>query len=94
MDLETLRTQYRDRILQLAAQYGLTDIRVFGSVARGEAREDSDIDLLYHGLPGCKPLRFRRELSSLLSPASVDAIDDEEMHRLIAPYILKDAVPL
>jgi hypothetical protein len=36
----------REPLLQLAAQYGAYNVRVFGSVARGEAREDSDVDLL------------------------------------------------
>ncbi len=36
----------RDAILRLADQYGASNVRVFGSVARGEARPDSDVDLL------------------------------------------------
>lgn len=43
--LEALRAR-RDEIYALAARYGVTNIRVFGSVARGEATPDSDIDLL------------------------------------------------
>lgn len=43
--LEDLRAR-RDEIYALAARYGVTNIRVFGSVARGEATPDSDIDLL------------------------------------------------
>jgi len=42
---ELLRTQ-REQILLLASKYGAYDVRVFGSVARGEARPDSDIDFL------------------------------------------------
>ena len=38
--------QLRSRILEIAARHGVTDIRVFGSVARREDRVDSDIDLL------------------------------------------------
>ncbi len=49
--LEELRTKYKPQILELAAKHGVTDIRVFGSVARGEAREDSDIDFLIKRLP-------------------------------------------
>ncbi len=36
----------RDQILAIAAQYGAVNVRVFGSVARGDATEDSDIDFL------------------------------------------------
>jgi predicted nucleotidyltransferase len=38
--------QRRDEILRVAAKHGAHDVRVFGSVARGEARPDSDVDLL------------------------------------------------
>lgn len=35
-----------ERILEIAAQHGVKDVRVFGSRARGDARPDSDLDLL------------------------------------------------
>ena len=43
--LDDLR-QLRDEILRIAEQYGASNVRVFGSVARGDARPDSDVDLL------------------------------------------------
>jgi uncharacterized protein len=45
--LADLRAQ-RDEILTLAQRYGASNVRVFGSVARGEATPDSDVDLLVH----------------------------------------------
>lgn len=39
----------RDEVLRLAAKNGVTNVRVFGSVARGEATPDSDIDFLADG---------------------------------------------
>lgn len=45
MTLEELRAQ-REQIVTLAAQHGASNVRVFGSIVRGEASEDSDIDLL------------------------------------------------
>ena len=36
----------REQILSIAARYGATNVRLFGSVARGEARTDSDVDFL------------------------------------------------
>lgn len=46
MNLETLRTQYRDQILALAAANKASNVRVFGSVARGDGREDSDTAIM------------------------------------------------
>jgi hypothetical protein len=45
MLIDTLRAQ-RDTILALSQQYGARNIRVFGSVARGEEQADSDVDFL------------------------------------------------
>ena len=42
MTLETLLRAKRDEILQICAKYGARNVRVFGSVARGEADEQSD----------------------------------------------------
>ena len=48
MTTERLLAEKREEILRLAASRGARNVRVFGSVVRGEAREDSDIDLLVH----------------------------------------------
>lgn len=48
--LDDLR-QLRDEILQIAERYGASNVRVFGSVARGDARPDSDVDLLVDFAP-------------------------------------------
>jgi predicted nucleotidyltransferase len=59
--LEELRAR-REAILQIAATHGASNVRVFGSVARGQARPDSDIDLLVELEPG----RTVLDLSSLI----------------------------
>ena len=46
MTLDELRAKHRDFILKTAAEHGVSDVRVFGSVARGDADEHSDVDLL------------------------------------------------
>ena len=50
--LKTLRTERREEILRLARQRGAHSLRVFGSVARNEADENSDLDLLVAWEPG------------------------------------------
>ena len=44
--LESLRREKKPDILRLAEMYGAHDVRIFGSVARGDNRDDSDIDFL------------------------------------------------
>jgi hypothetical protein len=43
LNLDTLRSERRDEIMRLAARRGARNVRVFGSVARGEANENSDL---------------------------------------------------
>ena len=96
MDLQTLRERYRDDILRLAEEYKLEHIRVFGSVVRGEADEDSDIDLLVHPIKGCSLFEFvgfQNTLGDLLK-REVDLVDDQAIVPRLAPYILAEAVDL
>ena len=46
LGIDDILTPVRAKILDLAAKHGITNVRVFGSVARGEARPDSDVDFL------------------------------------------------
>jgi len=55
MDLNYLLTSRREEILSIAAKHGARNVRIFGSVARGEAGEESDIDLLVDVGPGRTP---------------------------------------
>jgi len=48
MDIQKLLEEKREEILRICAKYGARNVRVFGSVARGEADDTSDIDLLVH----------------------------------------------
>ncbi|MCL3777256.1 MULTISPECIES: nucleotidyltransferase domain-containing protein [unclassified Actinomyces] len=86
----------RAEVLRTIGEAGGSDVRVFGSVATGHEREDSDIDLLFHmGQPlSLMDLgRLEHALATLLS-APVDTVPDTS----IAPYardrILREAVPL
>ena len=77
MNLEELR-QYKSQILALAEQYGVSNIRVFGSVARGDADADSDVDLLVDVADGISLLdlvRCRRAMQELCG-REIDLIED------------------
>ncbi|MEO0374134.1 MAG: nucleotidyltransferase family protein [Cyanobacteria bacterium P01_A01_bin.17] len=94
--LEQLRTDKRDDILALADKYGINNVRVFGSVARGEDRPDSDIDFLVNlekerGL--FDSFRFKREVASTLD-RKVDVIIEETLRPFTRPSIMSDAKPL
>jgi predicted nucleotidyltransferase len=92
---EKLQT-YRADILRLAAQHGAGNVRVFGSVARGEAPPDSDLDLLVEMEPGRSLLDLSRLLLDLqdLLGCEVDVIPDDSLHWYIRDRVLQEAVPL
>jgi uncharacterized protein len=88
--------RHRRRVEQIAGVHGLTNLRVFGSVARGEETDGSDIDLLVEVAPGVGLLglaRCQRELESVLD-APVDLIPAGDLKAGVAPYVLADAAPL
>jgi len=96
MTLDELRATKRDAILAIAARHGVTSIRVFGSFARGEAREDSDLDLLIEAgpqrtpwFPGGLLVDLEEELGR-----KVDIVEEGGLHRLIRDRVLKEAVAL
>jgi predicted nucleotidyltransferase len=86
----------RSALLDLAAEYGMTEVRVFGSLARGTGRPDSDVDLL---------VRFRRPIGLLarmdfkeratrLLNRRVDLSTMESVHWLIRPRVAAESVML
>jgi len=92
---EKLRQQH-DEIIAIAARYGVRNVRVFGSVARGESDELSDVDLLVtldRGVTLMKMSAFRRELEALLG-CKVDVISDNGLREQMKEGILAEAVPL
>lgn len=95
MKLEELRLK-REDILKIASRFHAENIRVFGSVARGEAKPDSDIDLLIHFTSGASLLDeagLEIALNKLLGH-KVDIIGDDVIRPEFKPFILKDALPL
>lgn len=74
--LGALVAQHRDRIIEIASRHGASKVRVFGSVARGDAGEKSDIDLLVDFEPGSSLfdlLHLTDDLEQLLD-RSVDVV--------------------
>jgi uncharacterized protein len=85
---------HRDAIMSIASRRGVTNIRVFGSVARGDARPDSDIDLLVDFDPrhrGLDLFGFEREVKVLLGHR-VEV--GTEVHRSIRQKVDSQAVLL
>jgi predicted nucleotidyltransferase len=94
--LEELRSKYKPQILALAEKHGAENIRVFGSVARGDADERSDVDLLYSMRPGYglwEACGMIYEIEESL-PFKVDCSWDAQLRPEFRDRILKDAVPL
>jgi len=86
----------RKEILKLAAECGLADVRVFGSVARGEDDEKSDIDVLikstYEGDP-LGFLDFKRALEGMTG-RKVDVVFESGLYHGLKEKILGEARPI
>jgi uncharacterized protein len=94
--LERLRSERRDEILRLARRRGALNVRVFGSVARGEANDNSDLDLLVEWEPGRSLLDHAglvQDLQELLG-AKVHIGTEKSLHWYVRDRILREALPL
>lgn len=94
-DLGNLRRR-RKTILRVAAKHGARSVRVFGSVARREARPDSDVDLLVkmdRGRSLLDQAALLLELRDLLG-RQVDVVTEEGLRARIRDRVLREAVPL
>ena len=86
----------RDQILEIAARHGARNVRVFGSVARGEAAPDSDVDLLVDVGPTHSqwfPAGLILDLEDLLG-REVDIVTEDALHWYIRDRVLEEAIPL
>ena len=86
----------REEVLRIAAKYGVRNVRVFGSFARGDARPDSDVDFLVEMEEGRSLLDLGGLLMDLqdLLRCKVDLVEPEGLHWYVRDRILKEAVPL
>jgi len=89
-------SSYRQRILELAAQHGVRNVRVFGSAARGEDGPDSDLDLLVEVERGRSLLDLiglEQDVSALLG-RSIDVVSERGLSPYLRQRILAEAVAL
>ncbi|HEY5267184.1 MAG TPA: helix-turn-helix domain-containing protein [Acidimicrobiales bacterium] len=95
-ELPTLLRHHRFEILQLAHRAGVTNVRIFGSVARGENDANSDVDLLvdFDTSFGLLPIVTLSQQISYLVKTAVDVTPVQLLKREIARNALRDAVPL
>ncbi len=94
--IATLLTTHREEILRLAAVHGAHNVRLFGSVARGQATADSDLDVLVDFEAGRSLLdriALIQDLEDLLG-IDVDVVTARSVHRDLQAEILGSAQPL
>lgn len=93
--LEDIRVKKAD-ILRLSEQYHANNVRVFGSVARNESTDESDIDFLVSFLPNASlfdQVGLIESLSSLFH-RKVDVISDRAINERLKTNILNEALPI
>jgi predicted nucleotidyltransferase len=86
----------REEILDLARRHGAENVRVFGSAARGEANEASDIDFLVSAGPQASPwfpAGLVEDLERLLG-CKVDVVLEDGLYWLLRRRILRESRPL
>lgn len=96
MSIPQLLRSKRAGILRIAARHGARKVRVFGSVARGEARRGSDIDFLVEMDEDRSLLDHAALIIDLerLLKRPVDVASERGLRPLVRKQVLKDAIPL
>lgn len=96
MDIRQLLQDKRDEILRIAKDHGAHNIRIFGSAARGDADEASDVDFLVEFGPGTSLFQHAAMIADLeeLLGRKVDVAPERALKERIRDRILQEAVPL
>ena len=96
MTAEQLLAEKREAILSVAAEHGAHNVRVFGSVARGDDSDDSDVDFLVDLEPGRTLLDLGGLVVGLrdLLGRDVDVVTEGSLYWLLRRRILREAIPL
>ena len=96
MGIDELLKEKRQDILRIANKYGAYNVRIFGSVARGEAGPNSDVDFLVE----LEPNRSLFDLGGLLMDLQellgreVDVVTEKGLHWYIRDRVIQEAQPL
>ncbi len=97
LGIDEIISNKREEILRLAAKHGASNVRVFGSVARGEANSDSDVDILvtwdYERMSSWGGVELDTELEALLG-RKVDVVSDKGLFWYIRDRVLSEAIPV
>ena len=96
MDRRQLLLSRREEVLRLAAAHGARRVRLFGSLARGEEREESDVDLLVEMEEGRTLLDLgglQQALEELLG-LPVDLVTERSLPPRVRRQVLAEAIPL
>ena len=94
--MHPLIEEHRAKILTLAARHGVRDVRIFGSMARDDADDASDVDLLVSLPPGRTGLALGGLLMDVqkLLRRRVDVVTERGLHPALRDRVLKEAQPL
>lgn len=96
LGLDTILAKHRSDILKIAAKYGAENVRVFGSMARGDDRPDSDLDLLVvfqNGRSLMDHSGLILDLQELLG-RKVDVTSERALHWYIRDRVLDEAIAI
>lgn len=97
MSLKDLLQEKREEIINIAAKHGAFNIRIFGSVARGEDTPDSDIDFLIdydiNKITPWFPVGLIRDLEKVLEQ-KVDVVTQTGLKERIKPEVLRECIKL
>jgi predicted nucleotidyltransferase len=96
MDTKDFLINKREQIIQLAEMHGAYNVRIFGSVARGDARKNSDIDFLVDMEPGRSLFDLGGLLVDLqkLLDMDVDVVTEKGLRKRIRDQVLDEAIPI
>ena len=94
--LELIRSKYRDETYKIANEFGVSSIRIFGSVARGDRQLSSDLDFLIRAPEGATYftlVRFQRKLEDLFR-CKVDVVTESGLSKHLKMIVESEAVTL